>query len=149
MSRFVFLGGSCNPTTWRQDIAIPKLRANGVAFHNPQVADWNPDIHPALERKGKDDAAILLFVIDTQTRSIASMIEAASRMHRQRVVIAFTGEIPDGAVIAGQTITGRELADLNAARTYLRDEAKAFGVPVFDSVDSALDYIIAEIRDMY
>ena len=36
----VFLGGSCNPTTWRKDIAIPMLEAAGVAFYNPQMPDW-------------------------------------------------------------------------------------------------------------
>ena len=34
----VFLGGSCNPTTWRQDIAMPLLDKNGVNYYNPQVA---------------------------------------------------------------------------------------------------------------
>ncbi len=33
----VFLGGSCNPTTWRRDVAIPELRKAGITFYNPQV----------------------------------------------------------------------------------------------------------------
>ena len=31
----VFLGGSCNPTSWRADIAIPFLKENGITFYNP------------------------------------------------------------------------------------------------------------------
>lgn len=31
----VFLGGSCNPTTWRQDIAIPTLKSLGITYFNP------------------------------------------------------------------------------------------------------------------
>lgn len=31
----VFLGGSCNPTTWRKDVAIPYLQDAGVSFYNP------------------------------------------------------------------------------------------------------------------
>jgi len=31
----VFLGGSCNPTTWRKDLAIPYLQDAGVSFYNP------------------------------------------------------------------------------------------------------------------
>lgn len=31
----VFLGGSCNPTTWRKDVAIPYLQEAGVSFYNP------------------------------------------------------------------------------------------------------------------
>ena len=33
----VFLGGACNPTTWRQDIAMPMLDAAGISYYNPQV----------------------------------------------------------------------------------------------------------------
>ena len=33
----VFLGGSCNPTTWRKSIVIPELEANGITYYNPQV----------------------------------------------------------------------------------------------------------------
>lgn len=31
----VFLGGSCNPTTWRADVAIPALDKFGITFYNP------------------------------------------------------------------------------------------------------------------
>jgi sodium-dependent dicarboxylate transporter 2/3/5 len=31
----VFLGGSCNPTTWRADVAIPALQKLGISFYNP------------------------------------------------------------------------------------------------------------------
>ncbi len=31
----VFLGGSCNPTTWRRDLAIPRLKSNDITYFNP------------------------------------------------------------------------------------------------------------------
>lgn len=31
----VFLGGSCNPTTWRTDTAIPELQKYGISYYNP------------------------------------------------------------------------------------------------------------------
>lgn len=31
----VFLGGSCNPTTWRFDVAMPELSKLGISFYNP------------------------------------------------------------------------------------------------------------------
>ena len=40
----VFLGGSCNPTTWRKDIAIPFCEQHSITFYNPQVDDWTPDL---------------------------------------------------------------------------------------------------------
>lgn len=39
----VFLGGSCNPTTWRADVAIPTLKNLGISFYNPvsvQSVKW-------------------------------------------------------------------------------------------------------------
>lgn len=33
----VFLGGSCNPTTWRADVAIPTLQKLGISFYNPVI----------------------------------------------------------------------------------------------------------------
>ena len=31
----VFLGGSCNPTVWRKEIAIPLLQEDGITYFNP------------------------------------------------------------------------------------------------------------------
>lgn len=39
----VFLGGSCNPTTWRADVAIPLLNKLNISFYNPvsdSLATW-------------------------------------------------------------------------------------------------------------
>ena len=40
----VFLGGACNPTSWRQDIAIPILSQHSISFYNPQRPDWDPQM---------------------------------------------------------------------------------------------------------
>ena len=37
----VFLGGSCNPTTWRQDEAIPVLKSLGITYFNPVKLSFN------------------------------------------------------------------------------------------------------------
>ena len=31
----VFLGGSCNPTTWRSDVAIPFFKQHSITYYNP------------------------------------------------------------------------------------------------------------------
>lgn len=36
----VFLGGSCNPTTWRADVAIPTLKQLGISFYNPVCDEY-------------------------------------------------------------------------------------------------------------
>lgn len=72
----VFLGGSCNPTTWRADVAIPTLNQLGISFYNPQVSEWTPDLLE-LEHRAKEKAKVLFFVMDSQTRSTAGAIEVA------------------------------------------------------------------------
>lgn len=72
----IFLGGSCNPTTWRQNVAIPFLETKGISYYNPQVENWTPEVVDS-ERYAKQNAQILLFVIDKQTRSTVSLVESA------------------------------------------------------------------------
>jgi hypothetical protein len=92
----VFLGGSCNPTTWRADVAMPELSKLGISFYNPvwklklrtsidvlmpslqlqQVSQWTPDLLQ-LEHRAKLKARVLFFVMDSQTRASAAAIEVA------------------------------------------------------------------------
>ena len=44
----VFLGGACGKSTWRKDIAIPLLEQAGVAYFNPQVDEWRPELVEVL-----------------------------------------------------------------------------------------------------
>lgn len=70
----VFLGGSCNPTTWRQDAAIPHLKSQNITYYNPQQANWVPEMIE-LEHQAKQSSRVLLFVVANQTRNVSSMIE--------------------------------------------------------------------------
>lgn len=138
----VFLGGSCNPTTWRKDEAVPMLTAAGVSFYNPQVDDWAPEL-AQVEARAKAESGVLLFVIDGQTRAIASILEATEYIASGRKVVLTVADIPDGAIIDGQAVTGRELKDLNRARAYLRELATRRGATVAPSVKKAIEHIVA------
>ena len=70
----VFLGGACNPTTWRHDYAMPALEEAGITFFNPQVDEWHPGL-VAIEATAKLNARIILFVVASETRGVASMVE--------------------------------------------------------------------------
>jgi len=133
----VFLGGSCDPTTWRRDIAIPLLSAHGVTYYNPQVDEWSPEL-VETEANAKAEARVLLFVIDGQTRAIASMLEAAEYIGDGRTVVLVIQDMPDGTEVDGHAVTGRELKDLNRARAYLRDIAERHGVTVHGTVEGAV-----------
>lgn len=133
----LFLGGSCNPTTWRKDVAIPILEAAAVSYYNPQVDDWSPEL-VAIEAKAKEEAETLLFVIDSQTRAIASILEATEMIMEGRDVVLVIEQIADGTEIGWQKVTGSELKDLNRARTYLRDLAERHNVDVYPTVAEAV-----------
>jgi hypothetical protein len=134
----VFLGGSCNPTTWRKDSAIPILEANGVSFYNPQVEDWHEGL-VQLEADAKEHSRLLLFVIDGQTRAVASILEATEYTVAGRELFLVVDNMVDGVEVDGEQITGRQLKDLNRARAYLRDLASRHSnARIFETVEQAV-----------
>lgn len=134
----VFLGGSCNPTNWRMELAIPFLKEHQVSYYNPQVDDWHEGL-VEMEATAKDTAKVLMFVIDNCTRAIASILESTEYICIGRMVsLVVLGDLQPGQEIDGEKIGPREAKDLNRARRYLRDVAKRHGVEVHNDVNSAL-----------
>ncbi|CAG0903438.1 unnamed protein product [Cyprideis torosa] len=135
----VFLGGSCNPTTWRRDLAIPQFKKKGITYYNPQVPSWRPEFIE-LEHQAKLGASLLLFVIDNRTRGTASVIEAAYLAATGRrlllVIIPFAGP---GQIVCGEPISEREYEDLKHGQVVLTDLVERQSLPVFSSVQHALD----------
>ncbi|KAF6033077.1 hypothetical protein EB796_008658 [Bugula neritina] len=86
----VFLGGSCggrkSPTTWRKDVAIPLLTENEITFFNPQVETWTQDLI-YKENKAKENSDWLLFMLETNTRGIVSLVEVAYLVGSGRSVL--------------------------------------------------------------
>lgn len=135
----VFLGGSCNPTTWRKDVAIPKLKSYGISYYNPQVTQWIPELIE-LENQAKENAKVMMFVIDNQTRSVASMIESAHIAGtRRKLILILTEQSPPGSLVLGEPISEKEYSDLQQGRDYLRDLVEMRGIPVFQSMADALE----------
>jgi hypothetical protein len=145
-SGVLFLGGSCNPTTWRADHAIPLLEKNGIKYYNPQVDDWYPALM-AEEAKAKKTAKCMLFVVDSLTRAIASMIEVAEYVVSGRKVVLVINKCEDGVDISGSVVTGNELKDLNRGRAYLADIADRYHVPVYWDVIHATFHAIKIMQD--
>lgn len=84
----VFLGGSCNPTTWRTDIAIPTLKSLGITYYNPvsplSTYQYNPQYLPSdSARELRHPGCLLLHrhrthPDDAQFFSLFSRIEIAA-----------------------------------------------------------------------
>eukprot|EP00468_Gymnochlora_sp_CCMP2014_P000129 CAMPEP_0167743452 /NCGR_PEP_ID=MMETSP0110_2-20121227/2024_1 /TAXON_ID=629695 /ORGANISM="Gymnochlora sp., Strain CCMP2014" /LENGTH=355 /DNA_ID=CAMNT_0007627825 /DNA_START=1120 /DNA_END=2187 /DNA_ORIENTATION=- len=145
-ARQVFLGGSCNPTSWRKDIAIPAFEKADISYYNPQVEKWTRDLIPK-EAKAKADALCLLFVIDNATRAASSILEAVEYICCGRVVVLVIRRMEEGTIIDNHVIKDRECEDLNRGREYLRDVANRHGAPTFGNVEGAVKFMVQQYKD--
>jgi len=81
----VFLGGTCNGSTWRAQI-IPKLKVN---YFNPVVGDWN-EKSQQKENEMKQICDFFLYVITpemTGTFSIAEAVDSSNKNPEQTVFV--------------------------------------------------------------
>ena len=142
----VFLGGSCNPTTWRHDQAIPYFQSRLVSFYNPQVAEWTPDLLE-IEHRAKELAPLLFFVIDPDTRALASIVEVCYLAARGRSIIVVMNpmlEKEHTRFIQQKHHTSEEENEADyenacEARETLRALLQSISIPVFDNVRLALE----------
>nr|XP_016927134.1 uncharacterized protein LOC108007877 isoform X2 [Drosophila suzukii] len=146
----VFLGGSCNPTTWRADVAIPALKELGISFYNPQVSDWTPDLIE-LEHRAKEKARVLFFVMDSETRASAGAIEAAhiAGQNCKQLVLVLHPYKPNQKIL-NEPISQQEYIDLNRNQLILKELVSRRGLPVLDNIPLGLQRtkdILSGIRD--
>lgn len=134
----VFLGGSCNPTSWRQDVAIPALKAHGITFYNPQQSNWVPEMIE-LEHQAKQTSQILFFVLNEKTRNVVSMIEVAYLAGANRRLIVVINPYPSpNHTINGEAMSESEFNDLNNGLITVHDLVERQGLPVFSDISVAL-----------
>ncbi|OAD57869.1 hypothetical protein WN48_01407 [Eufriesea mexicana] len=147
MAYEVFLGGSCNPTTWRSEIAIPTLQKLGITYYNPQVSQWGPELI-AQEYEAKQTAKVLLFVIDNQTRNSAGIIEAAQlAVTRRESLILVIYPYRQGQTILGETVSIQEYYDLMNGLLVLQYLMERQRIPIFESVSVALNCTSKVLRE--
>ncbi|XP_012236848.1 uncharacterized protein LOC117239411 isoform X8 [Bombus vosnesenskii] len=147
MAYEVFLGGSCNPTTWRSEIAIPTLQRLGITYYNPQVSQWGPELI-AQEYEAKQTAKVLLFVIDNQTRNSAGIIEAAQlAATRRESLILVIYPYRQGQTILGETVSLQEYCDLMNGLLVLQYLMERQRIPIFESVSVALNCTSKMLRE--
>lgn len=144
----VFLGGSCNPTTWRYEHAIPFFEGHYISYYNPQVDHWTPDL-VQIEHEAKESATLLFFVIDHDTRSLAAIAEVCYLAARGRNIVVVINSMPEnrhGTKFFQQKscVDDRDDQDdyhnVCAARRTLRIVLRSLNVPVFDQIRLALEY---------
>lgn len=69
-SKMVFLGGTCNDSTWR-DKLIPLLQ---IRYFNPVIDDWTPE-HKEREEYMRAKADFVLYVITPKMTGVYSIAE--------------------------------------------------------------------------
>ena len=122
-------------------MAIPLLKNYGITFYNPQVSDWVPELIEK-EHYAKQNAAVLFFVIDNQTRNTASTVEVAffSGLRRNMVLVLHPYN-SSGSEIAGERLLDDELADLASGQQIMQVLAERQNIPIFNSIPVAVDGI--------
>lgn len=86
----VFLGGTCNGSTWRERL-IPQLP---IDHFNPVVDDWTPECM-AEERKQRENCDFCLYVITpkmTGTYSIAEAVDDSNKRPEKTVFCFLEGD---------------------------------------------------------
>ncbi|MBS1990177.1 MAG: nucleoside 2-deoxyribosyltransferase domain-containing protein [Cyanobacteria bacterium SZAS LIN-3] len=145
----VFLGGACGLTTWRKDIAIPLFEAAAVSYHNPQMplGAWKED-DQYDEMRRKDECLVQLFVINGDTRGVASVAEVAYLIGARKPVAIVMEDIKAGTDVYGRTIDQVEADDLNRGRIFVRAMAERHGVPIFTDIAEGTRHCIELVKSL-
>ncbi|VDP68032.1 unnamed protein product [Schistosoma mattheei] len=139
-----FLGGACNPTTWRKEVAIPILDRLGLTYYNPQVDDWSPELME-LERKAKSVSDILLFVFENwRTRGLVSLLEATYLASQKKPLVLCISKVKctDFPSAAGENISKLEYHFLEEAMNCFIQLIKRLKIPCFSEVETAVNYAV-------
>ena len=85
----VFLGGTCNESTWRNEL-IPLLEKAGVEYFNPVVDNWTPECQEE-EYRQKEICDVHLYLITKKMKGVFSIAEAVAscQFKDKEVLFAF------------------------------------------------------------
>lgn len=71
-----------------------------------QVSSWSPDLL-AAEHCAKQNADVLFFVLDRETRCLAGMVEVAQLAAAQRPIVVVVMEYKPSQIICNEQITSQ------------------------------------------
>ena len=124
----VFLGGTCNESTWRNRI-IPMLKTD---YFNPVVDDWTEDCmkHEIEERKNCDLCLYTITPKMTGVYSIAEVVDDSNKRPKKTILVLLRDD-DNLSFEAGQW---KSLSSV--ARMVISN-----GGQVFDNLKAAANYI--------
>lgn len=115
----VFLGGTCNETTWRDDL----MKVLGVDSFNPVVDDWTPDCIDLENDQKSRVCNIHLYVITsgmTGVYSIAEVVQSSLTKGKTTILHVMPEGFSQGQLKSLQAVCG--LVRLNGAIAYVDDD---------------------------
>lgn len=129
----VFLGGTCNNTTWRDEL-IQELK---IPYFNPVVDDWTEDCIEIENDEKENHCGIHLYVITPEmvgTYSIAEAVQSSNSENKLTCFCLLDRDKFDEKVLKSLIAT-KELLSNNGARIFydLRELA--------DYLNSLLNYV--------
>ena len=124
----VFLGGTCNESTWRNRI-ISMLQ---IEYFNPVVDDWTPDCM-AEEIKQRNNCDFVLYTITPKMTGVYSIAEVVDDSNKRPNKTIFIRLRDDGNLRFDEG----QWKSLGAVAKMVTDN----GGKVFDNLKSAANYI--------
>ena len=124
----VFLGGTCNDSTWRDEI-IPLLNIN---YFNPVVKNWTPQCQEE-EIKQREKCDYVLYVITPKLTGLYSIAEVIDDSNKRPEKTLFCYLITDGDYV----FNNAQLSSLKAIKDMvIRNDAL-----YFNSLLEVADYL--------
>lgn len=123
----VFLGGTCNNSTWRNDL-IKQLK---IEYFNPVVDDWTPECMNE-EIKQRKECDFCLYVITPKMTGVYSIAEVVddSNKNPEKTVFCFLKE--DEA-----KFTDAQIKSLDQVKKMVKEN----GGNVFDSLEEVATFL--------
>jgi hypothetical protein len=90
----VFLGGTTNETTWRDELQVYLDREN-IEYFNPVVKDWNEEAYQE-ELRQRETCDIVLYLITPKMIGVYSIAEVIDDSNKRPSKTLFTYKIKDG-----------------------------------------------------
>jgi hypothetical protein len=91
MEEKIFLGGTCNNSTWR-DKLIPILQAE---YFNPVVKDWTPECQEEEYKQKEEICRIHFYCITKEMTGVFSIAEVVDSVNNEEK-LTYLQVMPDG-----------------------------------------------------